>query len=212
MTSKLRLARRRWVERDVALLGRLVVDDGVALAEGAAADILAATGGPGSPRRSRVRTPDARRWPSRCPRRSRSPALACGDDALERADEPAGWPAGRSSCGRPRAASPAGTAVLAALVLDRRRVQAVPGALEPVGLVRLVATAPTSCAASSWRWKTACDRLRLAGPDDAALLERCGIDLPHRRVLRDLLVHQRLGEAPARRPRCGRGAGSRTCR
>ncbi len=70
-----RLAIGQMLERDVALLGLLVVEHGVALREGAAADILAAQADRDSPRAAGFRTPSARRSPSRCPRPPRSP---CG--------------------------------------------------------------------------------------------------------------------------------------
>ncbi len=48
--------------------------------------------------------------------------------------------------------------------------------------------------------------------DDAFGDQLLLIDFERRRMRPDLLVHQGLGEAPARRLRCGRSGDSRTCR
>src|SRR4051812_38550480 len=123
-------------ERDVTLLGRLVVDGGVALAEGAAADILA--------READREALDQQGGEGQMLGGGPVDALAAldrglagGDDALEaRRALQAGGRVGHFAAAlaqqlpRPRRA--------AALVLDRRRVKAVPSALQPVHLVRLV--------------------------------------------------------------------------
>ena len=82
---------------------------------------------------------------------------------------------------------------IAALILERGGAQAAPGALEPVDLVRPVA------ARGLVRRLELLDEgvvqcLRLARLDHALALQRLGVGLPHRRVLGDALVHQRLGE------------------
>ena len=179
-------------ERDVALLGGLVVQDGVALREGAAAGVLAAQA---------HREALAQQRAERQVLGGRPVDVGAALDALAAlADDPLELAVQVHRLGHRGHRQPDLADQLerhrgaAALVLLGRPGQAGPGALQPVGLVHLVAGRGLVRRAHPLL-EGVVKGLRVLLADHPLLDQALGVDLARGRVLRDRAVHQRLGEA-----------------
>ncbi|GBD41382.1 hypothetical protein HRbin39_00763 [bacterium HR39] len=179
-------------EGDVPLLGGLVDDDGVALGEGAAAHVLAREAHGEALHQQGGEGEVLGRGPVDPLARLDGPA-PLGDDAAKARVHVE--PLGQLRHLQPELAQPLDRhRGGAAHVAGRGGAKTPPVALQPVRLVGAIA-ARGLVGGLQFAHAGVPHGLRLARRDHPLLLEPPREDLPHRGVLGDLLVHERLGEA-----------------